>query len=76
MRADIGSYRCCGRRFAANVLFVEQGWSECFNKPTDQAPFVAVRNCLSKLLSSYETKKSIIMELPLQSPEELLLRYV
>jgi AcrR family transcriptional regulator len=40
----------------------------------DQAPFVAVRNCLSKLVSSYETKESIIIDRLLRSTEALRAR--
>jgi AcrR family transcriptional regulator len=40
----------------------------------DQAPFVAVRNCLSKLVSRYETKESIIIDQLLQSTEALRTR--
>jgi hypothetical protein len=40
----------------------------------DQAPFVAVRNCLSKLVSRYETKESIVIDRLLQSTEALRAR--
>ena len=39
-----------------------------------QAPFVAVRNCLSKLVSRYETKESIVIDRLLQSTEALRAR--
>ena len=38
------------------------------------APFVAVRNCLSKLVSRYETKESIVIDRLLQSTEALRAR--
>jgi AcrR family transcriptional regulator len=40
----------------------------------DQAPFVAVGNCLSKLVSRYETKESIVIDRLLQSTEALRAR--
>lgn len=40
----------------------------------DQAPFVAVRNCLSKLVSRHETKESIIIDRLLQSNDALRAR--
>jgi AcrR family transcriptional regulator len=40
----------------------------------DQTPFVAVRNCLSKLTSRYETKESIIADRLMRSTEALRAR--
>jgi AcrR family transcriptional regulator len=39
-----------------------------------QAPFAAVRNCLSQLVSRYETKESIVIDRLLQSTEALRAR--
>jgi MftR C-terminal domain len=40
----------------------------------DQAPFVAVRKCLSKLVSCYEIRESILIDRLLQSTDALRAR--
>jgi AcrR family transcriptional regulator len=44
------------------------------DESSNQAPFVAVRNCLSKLTARYVTKDSIIVDRLLQSTEALRAR--
>src|ERR1700676_2485237 len=54
--------------------FIEALRPAMLDESPDQAPFVAVRNCLSKLVSRYETKESIIIDRLLQSTEALRAR--
>jgi AcrR family transcriptional regulator len=54
--------------------FIEAVRPALLEESPDQAPFVAVRNCLSKLVSRYETKESIIIDRLLQSTEALRAR--
>jgi AcrR family transcriptional regulator len=54
--------------------FIEALRPSLLDESPDQAPFVAVRNCLSKLVSRYETKESIILDQLLQSTEALRAR--
>jgi AcrR family transcriptional regulator len=54
--------------------FIEALRPSLLDELPDQAPFVAVRNCLSKLVSRYETKQSIIIDRLLQSTEALRAR--
>jgi AcrR family transcriptional regulator len=54
--------------------FTEALQPALLDESPDQAPFVAVRNCLSKLVSRYETKESIIIDRLLQSTEALRAR--
>jgi AcrR family transcriptional regulator len=54
--------------------FIEALRPSLLDESPDQAPFVAVRNCLSKLVSRYETKESIIIDQLLQSTEALRAR--
>src|ERR1700732_5434867 len=44
------------------------------NESADQPPFVAVRNCLSKVAARYVTKDSIIVDRLLRSTEALRAR--
>lgn len=54
--------------------FIEALRPSLLDESPDQAPFVAVRSCLSKLVSRYETKESIIIDRLLQSTEALRAR--
>jgi AcrR family transcriptional regulator len=54
--------------------FIEALRPTMLDESPDQAPFVAVRNCLSKLVSHYETKESIVIDRLLQSTEALRAR--
>ena len=54
--------------------FIEALRPAMLDESPDQAPFVAVRNCLSKLVSRYETKESIVIDRLLQSTEALRAR--
>ena len=54
--------------------FIEALRPSLLDESPDQAPLVAVRNCLSKLVSRYETKESIIIDQLLQSTEALRAR--
>jgi AcrR family transcriptional regulator len=54
--------------------FIEALRPAMLDESSDQAPLVAVRNCLSKLASGYETKESIVIDRLLQSTEALRVR--
>ena len=54
--------------------FIEALRPSLLDESPEQAPFVAVRSCLSKLVSRYETKESIIIDRLLQSTEALRAR--
>jgi AcrR family transcriptional regulator len=54
--------------------FIEALRPAMLDESPDQVPFVAVRNCLSKLVSRYETKESIVIDRLLQSTEALRAR--
>ena len=54
--------------------FIEALRPAMLDESPGQAPFVAVRNCLSKLVSRYETKESIVIDRLLQSTEALRAR--
>jgi AcrR family transcriptional regulator len=63
------------------VLLVSQGGGfiealrpAILDESPDQAPFVAVHKCLSKLVSRYETRESIVIDRLLQSTEALRAR--
>ena len=54
--------------------FVQALRPTLLDESPDQTPFVAVRNCLSKLTSRYETKESIIVDRLMRSTEALRAR--
>jgi AcrR family transcriptional regulator len=54
--------------------FIEALRPAMLDESSDQEPFVAVRHCLSTLVSRYETKESIIIDRLLQSTEALRAR--
>lgn len=54
--------------------FIEVLRPAMLDESPDQAPFLAVRTCLSKLVSRYETKESIVIYRLLQSTEALRAR--
>ena len=54
--------------------FIEALRPSLLGESPRQAPFVAVRNCLSKLVSRYETKESIIIDRLLRSSDALRAR--